>query len=444
MLLGVLITLFLVLLNGFFVAAEFAIVKVRSSQLEVGTANNKSLQKITQHISQNLEAYLAATQLGITIASLGLGWIGEGVAEQIILAIIHALGFNEHTKLAHQIAMPVAFMFVTFLHVVFGELAPKSIAIRYALPTTIWLALPLRISYLVFMPFIFLFNGFANILLRSIGVQSAGEHGETHSEAELQILIEESSKEGIIHENKKLILEKVFKFDDKTVRQVMTPRSLMKSLDIAWELPKIMEVIVEEEYSRFPVFSENINNIAGILYTKELLKIWKNNGKNKNYVFNIKEHIKKDPLYVPSNKRLGDLLKEFQKNRKQIAIVVNEHGETLGMITLEDVIEQLLGEIYDEYDDYDEENEKDLLYEIEPYSYSVNALATIMALNRVLPEILPESEDYETLSGLILDRAGRIPKAGEEFKIGNYNIQVAALIKKTRIKTVVIKYEKNV
>jgi CBS domain containing-hemolysin-like protein len=444
MLFGILITLFLVLLNGFFVAAEFAIVKVRASQLEVGTADNKSLQKITKHISKHLEAYLAATQLGITIASLGLGWIGEGVAEKIILSIIHALGFNEHTKLAHQIAMPIAFMFVTFLHVVFGELAPKSIAIRYALPTTIWLALPLRISYLVFIPFIFLFNGFANILLRSIGIQGAGEHSENHSEEELQLLIQESSEGGIIHKSKQQILEKVFNFDDKTVKQVMTPRSVMKSLDISWELPKIMEFIVEEKYSRFPVFSENINNIAGVLYTKELLDVWKDNGRNKNYVFNIKDHIKKDPLYVPSNKRLGDLLQEFQKTRKQIAIVVNEHGETLGMITMEDIIEELLGEIYDEHDDeYDEENEKDLLYQIDENSYSVNALANIIALNKVLPEKLPESENYETLSGLVLDLAGRIPKVGEEFKIGNYVIKVAKLLKKTRIQTVIIAYKKE-
>src|SRR4051812_10420315 len=220
MFLDIFLTLFLVLLNGFFVAAEFAIVKVRSSQIE--TAGHRSI-KITgaaKQILNNLDAYLAATQLGVTLASLGLGWIGEGVVTSIILRVFESLNFQIDEQTAHNIALPVAFAVITVLHIVFGELAPKSLAIRFPSKTTFAVALPLRLFYIVFSPFIRLLNGFANVLLKLIGIQPT--HGsETHSEEELKVIIQESAESGAIQQIEQNIVERVFALGDRKVSELM-------------------------------------------------------------------------------------------------------------------------------------------------------------------------------------------------------------------------------
>jgi CBS domain containing-hemolysin-like protein len=409
----ILLTIFLVLLNGFFVAAEFAIVKVRGSQLEVNTPENSSIRKVALHITDHLEAYLAATQLGITIASLGLGWIGESVAERLILDFMHLIGYNLSHELAHEIAMPIAFIFITFLHVVFGELAPKSIAIRYALPTTKVIAWPLRIFYIFSLPFIFLFNGFANLLLRLIGINSAA-HEEAHSEEELKILISESAKGGTIQAKKVDLLENVFTFDDKLVKQVMIPRTKIFAIDIEEPLEKSINKIIEEGYSRIPVYQDNIDNIVGVLYTKDLLRLWHKNRENTDF-----KSILKEPYFVPSLKRLGDLLQEFQRNYKHIAFITDEFGGTVGLVTMEDIIEELLGEIYDEYDE-----KNDLVIKISDNEYIANAIATIGNLNERLPIALKENRHYETLSGLMLFQLGRIPEINESIKTEGYELTV--------------------
>lgn len=420
MVIELIFTIFLVLLNGFFVAAEFAIVKVRSSQLELKTSRNKRLGAITRHITSHLDGYLAATQLGITIASLGLGWIGEDVISKLILMLFEVLNYHPSEKLAHSIAVPIAFIFVTFMHVVFGELAPKSIAIRYPLPTTTTVAFPLRVFYVLFKPFIWVFNGFANILLRLIGIRGASHGEEVHSEEELRLLLLESSRSGSIDLNKYEIIEKVFKFDDKLVKQVMTPRTSIFALDVDTPVDEIVDTILQENYSRVPVFQENKDNIIGILYIRDLIRLLKDAKKS-----DIKD-ILHPPFFIPNTMKVGDLLLEFQQNSRHMAIITDEFGGVDGLITMEDIIEELLGEIYDEYDE-----KSDVSLKISDNEFIINALSPIESLNMSLPYPLPSSEHYETLSGLILFITGRIPETNEKIYHENYEFTI---LKKSKSK----------
>jgi CBS domain containing-hemolysin-like protein len=229
MLLDFLITGLLVVLNGFFVAAEFAIVKVRSSQiaLQEGTVSKRAAQLIIN----NLDGFLAATQLGITLASLGLGWIGEDVVSQLVLSIMHSLDIQIDEAMAHRIALPTAFALLTIMHIVFGELAPKSMAIRYPTQTTLWVSVPLRVFYFVFRPFIRLLNGFANLVLRLFGIKPVGEH-EIHSEEELKLIIAESEEGGAIESSERELIQNVFDFDNRVVKQIMVPRAKVSGISV--------------------------------------------------------------------------------------------------------------------------------------------------------------------------------------------------------------------
>lgn len=414
MILDIFLTLFLVFLNGFFVAAEFAIVKVRASQLELKTSSKSQLASLTKHITSHLDGYLAATQLGITIASLGLGWIGERVVSEIIIAFFDGIGYHLDHATSHAVAVPVAFILVTFMHVVFGELTPKSIAIRFPVPTTLAVAFPLRFFYIVFRPFIFLFNGFANILLRMLGISAAVHGSDIHSEEELRLILEESSKEGSIDVNKYEIIEKVFKFDDKLVKQVMTPRMSVYAIDIDTPPTELLNSILKENYSRVPVYQNSIDNVAGILYIRDLLHLLKENKP----LTSIKEFLH-PPFYVPTTMKVGDLLLDFQKKYNHMAVITDEFGGTAGLITMEDIIEELLGEIYDEYDE-----KADVSLKVSENDFIVNALIPIPVLNNSLPFPLPESEQYETLSGLILYVTGKIPETNEKINFKTYEFTI--------------------
>ena len=243
----VIVTLLLVALNGFFVAAEFAIVKVRSSQIALEAGN--IAKRAAENVIDNLDGYLAATQLGITLASLGLGWVGEDVMTRIILNTMHTFGLEMSETLAHSIALPLAFAVLTFLHIVFGELAPKSLAIRYPTSTTLRVSIPLRIFYVIFKPFIWLLNGFANIILRMLGVKPMSEQ-EIHSEEELRLIIAESEEGGAIEPAERELIQNVFDFDDRIVRQVMVPRVKITGLRADLTIQEAMDTILKEGYSR--------------------------------------------------------------------------------------------------------------------------------------------------------------------------------------------------
>ncbi|MBA9075371.1 hemolysin family protein [Rufibacter quisquiliarum] len=412
MILNIFWTILLVALNGFFVAAEFALVKVRSSQIELRAQAGNQLAKIAHHMISHLDAYLSATQLGITLASLGLGWIGEGVVSEIVIEIMHAFGAAPDPELAHQIALPISFAVITVLHIVFGELAPKSLAIQRPESTTLAVALPLRIVYYVLLPFIWVLNGFSNFILKRIGVTPM--HGsEVHTAEELRLLFEQSAESGEIGGSQQELIENVFEFNERMVKQIMVPRTKLIALDLDSTEQEIFDVVFNEGYTRMPVYRDSIDNIVGILYVKDLLVVLRA-GEPVNL-----EKLMRPAYFVPETKRISRLLKDFQRNRMHIAVVTDEFGGTSGIVTIEDIIEELVGEIQDEYDE-----EVPLIEKIGDFEYKVSTSVSIQDANDDLPYPLPEGEDYETVGGYVTMIYGRIPEVGETVVHGVYEIKV--------------------
>lgn len=408
MLTDILITLILVSLNGFFVAAEFAIVKVRSSQIEVKVKEGIGVAVLAKHIVSHLDGYLAATQLGITLASLGLGWIGEPVVSKIIINIMDAAGVAITAELAHKIALPVAFVIITILHIVFGELAPKSMAIQRPEKVTLFIAYPLQFFFFVFRPFIWILNGIANLLLKSIGI-SAVHGSEIHSSEELKYLVKQGQQSGKIDEDEYKIIRNAFEFSEQTVRQIMVPRIQVFAIDVNNFGKKALEKIVEENYSRIPVYDGNIDNILGVVYLKDVLIAALKTEKP-----DIRDLIR-TMIIVPDSKNIGKLLNEFQLRHQQMALVVNEYGGTEGIITMEDILEELVGEIQDEFD-----NEIPFVEKTGEKVYQVMASASIDDINELLPHPVSKDKIYETLAGFLIFKFGKIPNVRERIQIDDY------------------------
>lgn len=430
MILQILLTLFLVFLNGFFVAAEFAIVKVRISQVELRAQSGSRASKISKHIVNHLDAYLSATQLGITLASLSLGWIGESIVADMVLDLFKVLHWQADPILAHKIALPTAFIIITFLHIVFGELAPKSMAIQYPVRTTFAVAIPLQIFYILLRPFIYVLNKFANFALRMAGISPALGH-EAHSSEELQIILEQSKVSGTIETSEHELIKNVFDFRERTVKKVMVPRTKILAINIETPDQEALDIIVREGYSRVPIFKDKIDNIVGVAHAKDILAIvtQQNN-------FHLKDIIRA-PYFVPESKKINDLLAELQQHRIQMAIVLDEFGGTAGIVTLEDIIEELVGEIQDEHDE-----EKPLVEKISDREFIVNAFAMISDVNEFLPEHIVESDEYDSIGGLMNMIFEKIPEEKETMNFGSYNF---IILKKSErnVESVKITYIKH-
>ena len=416
---GLLLTLFLVALNGFFVSAEFSIVKVRYSQIHLKAEQGNKFAKKSEHIINNLDAYLSATQLGITLASLGLGWIGEPVVSKILTAILSSLNISITPDMLHSISLPTGFVIITVLHIVFGELAPKSIAIRKSEHTTLAIAYPLHIFFIVFRPFIWLMNSLSNIFLNMIGIMPVGEH-EIHSVDELRLLVEQSKKGGQIQEENYEIIKNAFDFTDHNAKQIMIPRQFVLALDIEMTPRDMIEIILENGYSRIPIYKGSIDNIIGFVYAKDILK-----EQYKNPEFKI-EDLLHPPFYVFETRKISEILKEFQKRHMHLAVVMDEFGGTQGIITLEDILEELVGEIQDEDDD-----EKPIVEKKDDETYIVQATQLLININEHLPHPFEISENYNTLSGLLLYYFNRIPKVNEQILVDNYEITVLKIQQRT-------------
>jgi len=390
MTLDIIITLFLVLLNGFFVAAEFAIVKVRSSQIEVKAVRSKSLAAAARAVTSNLDAYLAATQLGITLASLGLGWVGERVFTELMVDVVHLFNGNLTFDEARPYAAPLAFVVITVLHIVFGELAPKSLAIRYPANTTFATAWPLRAFYFIFRPFIWLLNGFANLILRLFGIHAV--HGsEIHSEEELKMIITESHEGGAIEQTERELIQNVFDFDDQHVGDIMTPRKNIAAINLQMSLKEAVDFGFVQDYTRYPVFANSVDDIRGIINMKDMMRALMEPNPPQDI-----SGLVRPPLFVSENRKIKDVLHLMQQRRLQMAIVTDEVGDIAGLITMEDILEELVGEIQDEYDD-----EAPVVQPNGNGVYIVDAHSRLDDINRLLPLPLPENEEYETLSGYI-------------------------------------------
>ena len=425
---NILLTIFFVFLNAFFVAAEFAIVKVRSSVVEVSSRSGVYLAKISKNIINNLDVYLSATQLGITVASLGLGWIGEGVVASIIMQIIDLLGITMSPEFAHKISLPIAFATITFLHIVFGELAPKNLAIQYPEKVTYLVSIPLILFNWMFKPIIWSLNTIANLFIRMVGLQVVSDREQSaHSAEEFRVILQESSDKGTIDEEEQRMIENVFDFSETPVKQIMVPRNQIVAIDVDTPIEGVLEKFLAEGYSRIPVFNKDLDNIIGIIYAKDIISIFK----YKNII--ILHDIIRKPLFVNENDFINNVLKQMQTNKVHLAIVLDEFGGTAGIVSLEDILEELVGEIQDEYDE-----EVPQFVKIDENTFQINASLPVVDLNEQLPIPLPESEDYETIGGLIITQLGRIPDLGEKIKINNYIIEI---LSSTNLKIDLIKLE---
>ena len=406
------LTIFLVLLNGFFVAAEFAMVRVRGSQIELKVKSGSRMAKLTRSIMGNLDGYLAATQLGITIASLALGVIGEGVFTNVALRLFAICGLSITSQLVINIGHVVAFIFITFISIIFGELAPKNIAIQRSMRTALAVSAPLRVFFIMFRPLITVLNYLATLILKAMGINHI--EGEAHhSSEELQYLLEQGKETGALDSNEHELIQNVFDFNERVVKNIMVPRTKISGIELETTKEALLEIIITEGYSRMPVYDEVIDKIVGIVHAKDILPLL---ARNEQII--LKDIIRK-PYYIPETKKINDLLAELQQKRIQIAIVSDEFGGTAGMVTLEDIVEELVGEIQDEFDE-----EKPIVEKVNDREFVVNALAPIYDVNEHLPHDLPEDGDFDTVSGWLGHIFGKIPDVGEQKESNGYNITV--------------------
>ncbi|MEI6518283.1 MAG: hemolysin family protein, partial [bacterium] len=384
MVLGIFLIALLIALNAFFVAAEFAIIKVRYTSVEREAEAGSSIAQTSQKILDRLDAYLSAAQIGITLASLALGWIGEPIVADIIVATMHAIGLPISDLLAHQIALPIGFVAITILHLIFGEAVPKYAAIYYPQELTYFCAIPLKFFAAMTAPLVWIINSGTWLVLAPFGIKVESDH-DTHTELELRMLLAASAQSGelgSIQKTEHEMIEKVFSFDERLVRQIMVPRTQMACVALEEDSEQVLDTVAKEGYSRMPVFSGSRDTIVGVVHSKELLRKFM-----EKQSFKLAD-IMRPAYFVPETKKIRVLLRELQSKRNHMAIVVDEFGVTSDLVTLEHIVEEIVGEIQDEYDD-----ESPAVEVRKEGDFIVNAHASILDVNSFLPKPLPESPE---------------------------------------------------
>jgi CBS domain containing-hemolysin-like protein len=401
----------LVLLNGLFVAAEFAFVKIRATQVERLVREGRASARLVREATGKLDAYLSVCQLGITISSLGLGWIGEPVFAHLIEPLLEPLNVPEAS--IHFIAFAVAFGTITFLHVVFGELAPKSLAIARAEGTSLFVAPFMRVFYFLFLPGIILFNGTANLVVRLFGVLLASETEETHSEEEVRMIVSKSARRGVLDQDEEEMVGAVFELNDKVAREIMVPRPDVVSLPAEMDLRKLVSVAAAGNYTRYPVYEDDsTDRIVGAVHVKDVLRAVESEGSLDANL--TARDLAREVLIVPENRPIDEILEDFQKQEIQMAIVIDEWGSFEGLFTLEDIIEEIVGEIRDEFDE-----EEPAIRKLPDGSYSIDGRIPIGVVNEALGSKF-ESEDFDTIGGFVLGHLGRAPEVGDEVRLDGY------------------------
>lgn len=408
-----LLVFFLVALNGFFVAAEFALVKIRDTQLVGLVAAGHRRAKVARRLIANLDASLSATQLGITLASLGLGWVGEPVFVALLAPAMAWLQV-ESEQARHTIAFVVGFSVITFLHIVAGELAPKSLAIQRPLPASLWVALPLRWFYIISYPFNWALNGTSLWLLRRFGLEAVSESELVHSEEELRLLFATTQEDSGGTSLGRDIVLNALDLRRRVVREVMRPRQEIVALSTEASMTECLDVAEKMRYSRLPLCEGgDLDRTLGVVHFKDL------------YAMRLKARCGADLLpvarkivYVPETARLEKLLQVFQDRRLHLAIVVDEYGGTVGLITLENILEELVGQIQDEFD-----QEKPMAVRLSENAWNIAGALPVHDLEQLIGVSLSEGE-ATTASGWVTRRSGGFPKPGDVLKVGECEIRV--------------------
>lgn len=401
----------LVLANGFFVASEFAIVKIRTSQLDALIDKGNRRASFSRHVVEHLDAYLSATQLGITLASLGLGMLGEPFLAQMIQPFFYKFGVTSEF-IIRSFSIVMAFTIITYLHIVLGELAPKSLAIRKALPVTLWVSRPLDWFYVILKPFIWFLNGNANLLLRKVfKIEPAGESELAHSEEELRVILSDSEKGNQVSTLGKEILMNALDLKHRVTRDIMTPRGEVIYLDLEEPFASQVEVAIESKHARFPLCKGHLDEAVGLVHIKDLLALVHNDQTD---LLSIKRELPHVSEMMPLEK----LLRLFLSKRAHFAVAVDEYGGAVGIVTLDNVLEEIVGSIQDEFD-----TAEDDVNQINDREFDVEGALALYELNDMIGTEL-ESTDVSTIGGYITAQLGHIPQRGEHLDIGKYTATV--------------------
>ncbi len=410
---AVLLTILLVFVNAFFVAAEYSFVRVRTTQLEELARAGSGRAKLAARISKDLEPYVSTVQLGVTLASLGVGLIGEPAVSALIdpvlgwLKAIWEPGF-------HVVSFLIAFSLVTYVTIVLGELTPKYLAIQRALQLALWTAYPLHLTYRVAYPFIWLMDRSAAGVLRLVGVKPAGELS-AHSDEELKMLVAASARQGVLQESERLIVGNALDFADTLVRQVMIPRTELVAVPEDLDLTGLLAVARQTRFSRFPVYRDDLDHVVGVVHVKDLVGIDRSSHA-------IARDLMRRVIAVPETLHLDQVLAELRRQSAGLAIVIDEFGGTAGLVTLEDIIEELVGEVRDEF----ERGEVQRIKEEGPGAFVVDGLVSLDDLRDRLGLGLSE-EPYDTVGGMVFGRLGRVAKVGDSVDVEGYRFHVTAV-----------------
>ena len=389
----------LVLANGFFVAAEFALVGVRVSRIETLVASGSRSAKRLMGLLQNLNAYLSACQLGITLASLALGWIGEPAIARLLEGPL--AGLSDPWR--HGIAFAIAFSIITALHIVIGEQAPKLMGLAAAERVALAIALPLQLFYRIFSLPIRALDWASVRTVKLLGIKATAEHASTYTEEELRRLVDISRESGHLRAEERRLIHRVFEFSDTLVREAMVPRTEMAAMPYTTDLKEITKAFDQHRYSRLPVYKESRDDVIGFIHSKDVMPYLLYPEKFK------LEDVLQPPMYVVDTARLEHVLRQMQKAKSHFGFVIDEHGGLEGIITLEDLLEEIVGEISDEHDE--EVNEQ--ITEIDKSNYVLAGGLAVRDLNRRLKLTVPESETYTTIGGFLMTQAGHVLKPGE-------------------------------
>ena len=392
----------LVLANGFFVAAEFALVSVRRTRVATLVADGNPRALWVQKAIDDPDRFIAATQLGITLASLGLGWVGEPALSGFILPIIEWFPIEIESTISHSLSAGLSFAIITFLHVVVGELAPKSIALQNPEKTSLVVAQPTVWTERIFKPIIWLLNGSGNALLRFAGVKPASGHELVHSVAELKMLVKASAEVGMVEVDAEEMLHAVFDFGDLLVRQVMIPRTEMIAVPADAKVEDILDLAAQNPFTKFPVFGDDLDQILGIVHLKDLIPMLRDNESKSRCAGDFM----RDALFIPETARVSTLLHFFRIHQRHITIVLDEYGGTAGIVTLEDLLEEIVGEVSNPFD-----HEQDIL-PLPDGSALIDGLTVIEDVNEHFKLSLQDPH-YDTIAGYILGKLERLAQVGD-------------------------------
>lgn len=400
MLLGVMALL--ILLNGFFVSVEYAIARVRYHRIEALAEAGRRRAVIVKGMLGQIEQYLSACQVGITLCSLGLGWLGEPIIATLLYPLFESLGLQGIS--VRVISLTLAFVIIAMMHIVFGELAPKTVAILRAESMMMWFAGPMKLFYMIMYPFVWLLQKISTTVLRVVGVSPSSARNQLHTEAELRIMMKESSERGLIDSTEMSLVNNIFEFGDTTAREIMIPRTEMQCLYIQDTLEENLKAALEGTRTRYPVCDEDKDHIIGFFHIKDLIA-----GGNTNY-----QALLRPIMAVPESIPISTLMKRLQRTKSQIAILIDEYGGTSGMVTLEDIVEQIVGEIQDEFD------EERPSIEQTGNEYSIDGLMLIESINNMFGLDL-DSESYDTIGGWLYSRLPVLPpQPGASFQYKNF------------------------